>query len=255
MKEMLNRVPEVTIWFWLIKVLSTTVGETAADFLSITLGLGLTITTYIMAGLLIISLFNQFRLKRYVPSSYWTVVVLISIMGTLITDLLVDNYGMSLKFASMMFTIALVSIFVIWYAAEKTLSVHTIFTLKRETFYWLAILFTFSLGTAASDLAAESLGLGFFYSLLAFAGLIALIATAYYGLNMNSILAFWLAYILTRPLGASAGDLLSQPIADNGLGFGTVGTSAIFLTVISSLVIYLGFQQKKQLHPVESKEQ
>ena len=154
---MLNKVPEITIYFWVIKVLCTTVGETAADFLSANLGLGLTNTTFIMGGLLLITLFFQFRFRKYVPGIYWLAVVLLSIVGTQITDNLVDNFGVTLVTTTTIFTIVLAAIFVAWYASEKTLSIHTIYTTRRETFYWLAILFTFALGTAAGDLIAERL--------------------------------------------------------------------------------------------------
>jgi uncharacterized membrane-anchored protein len=252
MNKVLNRVPEVTLFFWLIKIMATTVGETAADFLSATLNLGLGITSYIMGGLLIVALLIQFRLKRYVPASYWLVVVLVSIVGTLITDRLVDEAGVSLVTTTIVFGIALAGTFAFWYASEKTLSIHSIFTAKRELFYWAAILFTFALGTAAGDLFAEGMHLGYAPSALLFGAAIAVITFAHYVFKLNAVLAFWLAYILTRPLGASMGDLLSQPVTNGGIGLGTVGTSAIFLMVIVSLVSYICLQQKRQLLPVST---
>ncbi len=241
---MLNRVPEVTIYFWLIKVLSTTVGETAADFLSGTMGLGLASTSYVMSGILLIVLLNQFRLKRYVPASFWLVVVLLSIVGTLITDRLIDDFGVSLVVTNIVFSIALVAVFAIWYAKEKTLAMHSINTAKRELFYWIAVLFTFALGTATGDLLAETLKLGYGQAALVFGVAIAIVTIGYYYFKLNAILSFWLAYILTRPLGASIGDLLSQPRENGGLGFGTTGTSMLFLCIILSLIIYLSFKQK-----------
>jgi uncharacterized membrane-anchored protein len=238
-RQMLTKVPQVTIFFWIIKVLSTTVGETAADFLNTNLNLGLTNTSLVMSGLLVITLFFQFRARKYVPGIYWLAVVLISIVGTLISDNLTDNFGVPLETTTIIFTIALLVTFAAWYASEKTLSIHSIYTTKREAFYWLAILFTFALGTAAGDLTAEALNVGYLNSLLMFAALIGVVAIAYYGFKMNAVLAFWIAYILTRPLGASFGDYLSQPHDEGGLGLGTVGTSAIFLVTILSLVIYL----------------
>jgi len=247
MNKSLNRVPEVIIFFWIIKVLATTVGETAADFLNVNLNLGLTNTSYIMAGLLIVALLVQFLfIKRYVPASYWTAVVLMSIVGTLITDNLVDNMGVSLETTTIIFSVALIIVFSAWYASEKTLSVHTVYTAKRELFYWSAILFTFALGTASGDLMAEGLGLGYGTSALIFLGIIGLIAFAHFYLKLDAILSFWLAYVLTRPLGASIGDLLSQAPADGGWGLGTVGTSALFLTAILVLVIYLTLTKKDQ---------
>jgi uncharacterized membrane-anchored protein len=241
---MLNKVPEVTLYFWVIKILCTTVGETAADYLNTNLNFGLTNTTYVMGALLLIVLFFQFRADKYVPGIYWLAVVLISVVGTLITDNLTDHFGVALETTTIIFAIALAIVFAAWYASERTLSIHTIFTTRREAFYWLAILFTFALGTAAGDLAAERLSLGFFVSLLIFAGMIALVAVAHFGFGANAVLTFWIAYILTRPLGASIGDWLSQPTADGGLGIGTTGTSAIFLTAILVLVVFLSITRR-----------
>jgi uncharacterized membrane-anchored protein len=236
---MLNKVPEVTLYFWVIKVLCTTVGETAADNLNDNLQLGLTGTTYVMGALLLVALFFQFRSRLYVPGLYWLAVVLISVVGTLITDNLTDNFGVALETSTVVFGIALAATFAAWYAKEKTLSIHTIHTSRREAFYWLAILFTFALGTAAGDLAAERLNLGYWVSAVIFGALIAAVAIAHYRFKLNAVLAFWIAYILTRPLGASLGDFLSQPQDDRGLGLGTTGTSVLFLTAILTVVAYL----------------
>jgi len=236
---LLNKVPEVTLYFWIIKIMATTVGETAADFLNFNLGLGLSATSWIMGGLLVLALVLQVAQSRYVPWIYWLAVVLISIVGTLITDNLVDNLGVSLETTTIAFALLLAATFALWYLAERTLSIHTIFTRRRELFYWAAILFTFALGTAAGDLAAEGLGWGYLQAGLIFGGLIAAITAGYYLIGLNAVLAFWLAYILTRPLGASFGDLLSQPTGNGGLGLGTTGTSAVFLFVIVGLIAYL----------------
>ena len=244
-KKMLNRVPEVTLYFWIIKIMATTVGETGADFLAFTMNFGLAATSYIMSALLAVLLWNQFRLKRYVPISYWAVVVLVSIVGTLITDRLVDEMGVSLVTITIVFTLALLGVFAIWYDSEKTLAMHSIKTTKREVFYWIAILLTFALGTAAGDLLAERLSLGYGVSALLFGSVIAVDAIAYYRFNMNGVLTFWLAYVLTRPLGASIGDLLSQPVKNGGLGFGTVGTTIAFTTTIAILIVYLSIKQRK----------
>jgi uncharacterized membrane-anchored protein len=235
----LNRVPNVTVDFWLIKLMAVTMGETAADYLAVNLGLGLTVTSLIMSGILVVALILQFAQRRYVPWAYWLAVVLISVVGTLITDNLVDNFGVRLETTTIAFSIALAATFAVWYASERTLSIHTIFTTRREIFYWLAILFTFSLGTAAGDLVAETFDMGYLTTGLLFGGVIVLIAFAHYVFKLDGILAFWLAYILTRPLGASFGDLLSQPLEYGGLGFGTTVTSLIFLGCIAGLVLYM----------------
>jgi uncharacterized membrane-anchored protein len=239
-----NRVPKITVDFWLIKLMAVTVGETAADFLSENLGLGLSTTSWIMSAFLAAALVLQFAQRKYVPWVYWIAVVLISIVGTLITDNLVDNLGFSLDTTTLAFGIALIATFVVWYAKEKTLSIHTIFTARREAYYWLAILFTFALGTAAGDLLAESMGLGYLQAGLMYGVMIGVIAAAFFILKMNGILAFWLAYILTRPMGASFGDFLSQPVANSGLGFGTVITSCIFLGCIAGIVVYMTITRK-----------
>ncbi|MHB8920460.1 MAG: COG4705 family protein [Halothiobacillus sp.] len=234
-----SKVPEVTLFFWIIKIMATTVGETAADYLNRDLNFGLTVTSLVMAGLLAVVLVIQVRAERYTPWLYWLAVVLISVVGTLITDNMVDHFGISLQAAAIGFAIALSATFAAWFLSEKTLSIHSIYTRRRELFYWLAILFTFALGTAGGDLTAEGLHLGYWLSALMFAGIIAAMTAAYYFLNLNAVLAFWIAYILTRPLGASFGDYLSQPVANGGLGLGTTGTSVIFLGVILALVVYL----------------
>jgi uncharacterized membrane-anchored protein len=249
-RQMLNKVPEVTIWFWIIKIMATTVGETAADFLSDNLGLGLTGTTMIMSVALAAVLVFQFRARKYVPSLYWLAVVGISIVGTLITDNLVENFGVSLWTTTTLFAIALAITFSVWYRSEHTLSIHTINTTKREAFYWCAILFTFALGTAAGDLIAEKLDLGYWKSALLFGGCILLVVIAWHYFKLNPVLAFWMAYILTRPLGASIGDYLSQKRSDGGLGLGTTGTTILFLSTILGVVIYLTRTKKDQASAV-----
>jgi uncharacterized membrane-anchored protein len=250
-REALNKVPEVTLYFWLIKVLCTTVGETAADYLDTNLNMGLTNTTYVMSVLLVAALIAQFSARRYVPGVYWLVVVLISVVGTLVTDNLTDNLGVPLTTTTAVFSVVLAATFAIWYAVERTLSIHSIRTPRREAFYWLTILFTFALGTASGDLVAEKMNLGYWPSALIFGGIIAAITLAHYKLRLNAVLAFWLAYILTRPLGASLGDYLSQAKADGGLGLGTVGTSALFLTAILALVVYLTVTRRDQIDDLE----
>jgi uncharacterized membrane-anchored protein len=237
MKTMLNKVPAVTIIFWLIKTLATTVGETAADYLNTTLKFGLVATSGVMAVLLLIALAVQLWTRRYIPAVYWLVVVLISVVGTLISDNLVDNLGVSLAVSSTIFAAALAVVFGVWYAIERTLSVHTITTTKRELFYWAAILFTFSLGTSAGDLVGEKLGLGYAWSVVLFLSLIAVVYAAWRFLKIDAVLAFWAAYILTRPLGASTGDLLSQAPHDGGLGLGATWTSVVFLAAIVVMVV------------------
>lgn len=243
--DALNKVPAVTLAFWLIKIMATTVGETAADFLNSQFNLGLGGTSAIVGILLAASLVWQFRLRRYVPTAYWAAVVLLSVFGTLITDNLVDNLGVSLQTTTTVFSLALAATFAVWFAVERSLSIHTITTSRREGFYWAAILFTFALGTAAGDLLAEGLQLGYAPSALIYGGLIAAMALAYWVLKANAVVSFWGAYVLTRPLGASCGDWLSQPVDSGGLGLGTVYTSAVFLAVILALIGWMSWASRQ----------
>ncbi len=247
LSPMLNKVPEVTIYFWIIKILATTVGETGADLLSTRMNLGLTITSYAMSAVFIVALIVQLRARRYVPPIYWVTVVLISVVGTLISDNLVDGMGISLVTTSIAFGIILAAVFAAWYANEKTLSIHSIFTTRRELFYWAAILFTFAMGTSVGDLLAEKMDLGYGQATLVFAAMIGLVALLRFVLKMNAILAFWIAYILTRPLGASMGDLLAKPVIAGGLGWGTITTSLIFLAAILALVAYLTISRSDRI--------
>lgn len=235
-----NRVPAVNAEFWLIKLLAVTMGETAADYLAVNLGLGLTATTAIMVVALVGGMALQFAQKRYVPWAYWQAVVLVSVVGTLVADNLADTFHVPLELTTVLFTAILAASFATWYSMERTLSIHTVVTDRREGFYWTAILFTFALGTSAGDLFAERFEVGYPMTGLVFALVIAAIAAGYYALRMNAILAFWLAYIFTRPLGASLGDWLAQPTEYGGLGFGTTVTSLLFLGAIAAIVLHMG---------------
>ncbi len=252
-RELLNKVPEVTLWFWLIKVMATTVGETAADLLSVRLNMGLTVTSLIMTAVFIIALVVQVRARAYVPSFYWFTVVAISVVGTLISDNLVDGLGISLVTTSIAFAIILAIVFVAWYRSEGTLSIHSIFTTERELYYWAAILFTFAMGTSVGDLLTEKLNLGYGQAAIVFAAMIAAVAFLHYVAKMDAVLSFWIAYILTRPLGASMGDLFAKPVIAGGFGLGTVTTSLIFLGAILLLVVYLTVSKADRLDPAPTR--
>lgn len=242
---MLQKVPEATALFWVVKILSTTVGETGADFLAGDLGLGLTGVTWVVAGVLVGTLGVQFAVRRYIPAVYWLNVVLISVAGTLFSDNLVDHLGVPLPVSTAVFAVALAAVFTAWYLTERTLSIHSIVTRRREGFYWAAILFAFALGTSGGDWFAEGIGLGYLASAGIFAALIGVTAVAYFAFGLNAVTGFWVAYVLTRPFGASLGDLLSQAKGDGGLGFGTTGTSDVFLAVIALGVIVFTVQQRR----------
>jgi len=189
-------------------------------------------------------LFMQFsKYKRYVPINYWSIVVLMSIVGTLVTDILVDDVGISLEMLTIMFTIAMLLGFYIWHQSEHTLSIHSIDTPKREAYYWLIILLAFALGTGAGDLISEGISMGYSSALILFSGLISLIVIAFYVFKMNGILAFWLAFILTRPLGATLGDFLTKPAEEGGIGIDMLLVNITFFVAIAALVAYLSKQQ------------
>ncbi len=241
---MLNKVPQVTLLFWIVKICSTTVGETGADFLNDTLGFGLTGTTLVAAAVLAVGLVAQFAVRRYIPAIYWTNVVVISVVGTLFSDNLVDGWGVPLAMSTLIFAVGLAIAFTAWYRSEHTLSIHTIVTRRREAFYWVAILFAFALGTSAGDWFAEGMGLGYLPSAAVFAGAIGLVAVARFGFKASEVLTFWIAYVLTRPLGASLGDLFTQTRKDGGLGFGTAVVSDAFLLIIVGGIIVFTLQQR-----------
>ncbi len=253
-RRMLNKVPEVTVFFWVIKILCTTVGESFADYVNETLGFGLTNTTVLFTAALVAVLVAQFRLDRYVPGVYWLAVVLISVVGTLATDTLTDSRGVPLAVSSVIFAVALAAVFAIWYARERTLSIHTITTTPREGFYWLAVLVTFALGTAVGDWTLELTGWTPGAAVLLPAGLL-LAVLATWRLGAGPVLSFWLAYILTRPLGANIGDFLGFARDEGGLGLGTLWTSVIFLVAILSTVVYLTRTRRDQTEQVRNSAQ
>ena len=249
---MLNKVPEVTVYFWIIKILCTTVGESFADYINETLGFGLTNTTLVFSLALVVALVVQFRVDRYIPGVYWLAVVLISVVGTLLTDNMTDGHDVPLWISSTGFAILLAVVFGTWYARERTLSIHTIVTTPRESFYWLTVLVTFALGTAVGDWTLDLTGWSAGVSVLLPLGLILAVLSSW-KLGAGPVLSFWLAYILTRPLGANIGDYLASPSSDGGLGLGTFGTSVLFLGTILAVVIYMTMTNKDRTelsHPV-----
>jgi uncharacterized membrane-anchored protein len=248
---MLNKVPEVTVYFWVIKILCTTVGESFADYINETLGFGLFNTTVVFSAALVAVLIAQFRVRRYVPGIYWLAVVLISVVGTLLTDNLTDGQGVPLWISTTTFSVVLAVVFGIWYARERTLSIHTIVTTPRESFYWLAVLVTFALGTATGDWTLDLTGWSAGASVLLPLSLILAVLVAW-RVGAGPVLSFWLAYILTRPLGANIGDYLASSRADDGLGLGTFGTSLLFLGTILVVVIYLTVTDKDRTESVHA---
>lgn len=244
--ELINRVASLGFLFWVVKIFSTTVGETAADYVSDNLGLGLTKTTVLMGIITIgVALWN-FQLKKYFPPAYWLLIVMMSIEGTLITDLLVDKLNVSLLILDFVFTIAMILLFYFWYKKEHTLSIHSINNDGREIFYWLIVLTTFALGTGVGDTVSEHLNFGYLHSLILFGSIFILSGILYYFKIINGGLAFWIAFIVTRPIGASLGDLFIQQPKDGGFGIPIAIINIIFFIVIIASVTYLTVDSVKK---------
>jgi len=233
-----SKVPEVTVWFWLIKILCTTVGESLADWVNMRLGVGLGPTAGIFTVVLAVVLVVQVWLPRYVPVVYWLTVVALSVTGTLYTDILTDKFAVPLDVSTLAFAVTLMVVFGVWFVKERTLSIHSITTTPRELFYWLAVLVTFALGTAVGDWTLTLTGWGPGVSVLLPVALIGVVVVGW-RFGLDAVLSFWLAYILTRPLGANLGDWLAAPRTEYGLGLGYGVTSAIFLVAIAAAVLYL----------------
>lgn len=243
----INRVASLGLLFWLIKILSTTVGETAADYVSVDLKLGLIWTTILMGAITIGAVIWNFKQKKYFPPSYWFLIVMMSIEGTLITDILVDQFGVSLLILDVLFTIAMIVLFVTWNKKEHTLSIHDINNDTREKFYWIIVLTTFALGTGVGDTVSEYLNFGYLNSLILFGSIFILAGVLYYIKVINNVLAFWLAFIVTRPIGASLGDLFIQAPKDGGLGLSIGFINILFFVVIIGAVVYLTFNYKNNV--------
>lgn len=243
--HMLNKVPEVTLVFWITKILTTGMGEVFSDYLC--RQIDPIIAVLLCAFGLIAALALQLLAKRYVTWIYWFNVVMVSVFGTMAADVLHVGLGIPYIVSTLFFAIALIVIFIVWYACEKTLSVHSIATFRRELFYWAAVLTTFALGTAAGDMTATSLNLGYFSSGILFTFLIAIPAVAYKLFHINEITSFWFAYILTRPLGASFADWMGVSQDRGGLGFGTGYVSLVLALLIVGLVSYLTVTHEKTI--------
>lgn len=237
-----SKVPEITVIFWITKVLTTGMGETFSDFLAHQFD---PMIAVILAGIcLLASLALQFIVRRYIPWIYWLCVILVSIFGTMAADVLHVGLGIPYLYSTSFFVVLLAIIFITWYVNEKTLSIHSIHTPLREAFYWATVLTTFALGTAAGDMTAVTMHLGYFSSGILFAILITIPAIAYWLFGLNEIFAFWFAYIITRPLGASFADWMGVPGTRGGLGVGTGLVSLILTMIIFVLVAYLSIRQK-----------
>jgi uncharacterized membrane-anchored protein len=237
-----SKVPEVTVAFWITKVLTTGMGEVFSDLLA--KGLGPVVAVGLGALAFAGGLALQFAVRRYVAWVYWLVVVLVSVFGTMAADVLHVGLGIPYPVSTVFFVVALAAIFTVWYRTERTLSIHSIYTPRREIFYWLTVVTTFALGTATGDLTASTLGLGYLASTILFAVVIAVPALAFWRLRLNAIAAFWFAYIITRPLGASFADWMAQPHSRGGLDWGLGPVTLGWTIAILAFVAYLATSRK-----------
>lgn len=235
--SVLRKVPQVTIYFWIVKVLTTAMGEVTSDFLVHQLN---PIIAVVLGGIgLAVALILQFWVRKYVAWIYWLAALMVAVFGTMVADVLHIVFGVPYLASALFLAVCLAVIFATWYKVERTLSIHSINTPRREFFYWATVITTFALGTAVGDMTAITFNLGYFSSGIMFAVLIAIPALAYLLFNLNAIFSFWLAYILTRPLGASFADWVGKPQSFSGLGIGTGWVSLVLGILIAALVGYL----------------
>lgn len=241
-EEALLRVPEITSLFWIIKGLSTALGESTSDYL--VHGIGPAPAVLLGFAAFIAAMVIQFTRHRYVAWSYWLAVVMVGVFGTMAADVLHAGLDVPYSVSTAVFAMVLIVVFVVWRRVEGTLSIHSIDTGRREFFYWSAVVATFALGTAVGDLAAISFKLGYALSSLLFAGAIVLPAVGYARFGLNPMFAFWFAYVATRPLGASIADWLGKPNTDGGVGFGSGPVSLVLVSVIIALIMYLSVSRR-----------
>ncbi|QGR88334.1 hypothetical protein FOC34_24540 [Burkholderia multivorans] len=242
----MKKLPEITLAFWIMKICATTLGETGGDLLSMTLNVGYAMSSILLFGFFLVTLGAQLRTTRYRPAIYWAVIVATSTAGTTMSDFMDRTLGLGYAVGASILVAILLSIFAIWRLSGESLSVDRIRTRKVEMLYWIAILFSNTLGTALGDFLEDSSGLGFGGGALLIGGLIAAIVVAHYFTRISGVLLFWAAFVLTRPFGATVGDLLTKPIAKGGLALGTVGSSAVLLGVLVAMVAYAMLAQQRQ---------
>ena len=234
----MKKIPEVTLLFWVMKVCATTLGETAGDLLAQTLKVGYAVSSLVLIGFFLATLAGQLAARRYIPALYWAVILATSTAGTTISDYMDRSLGLGYAKGALLLVTALAAVLGLWRLTEKSLSVSDIHTRRGELFYWTAILISNTLGTALGDFLADDSGLGFGGGALLIGGLLAVVVLAHYFTRISSVLLFWVAFVLTRPFGATFGDLLTKPPEKHGLGFGTTGSSLILFVLLAGLVVY-----------------
>lgn len=233
-----NKVATVTLAFWIMKICATTVGETGGDLLSMTMNVGYAVSSIILIGFFLVALIAQLKAKTFHPWLYWSVILATSTAGTTISDFMDRTLGLGYATGSAILVSLLVAVLAVWRATMGSISVDHISDPKVETFYWSAILVSNTLGTAVGDFLADSSGLGFLQSNLLITGALVAIALAYYFTSISRTVLFWAAFVLTRPFGATMGDLLTKNPDKGGLGFGTIGSSAVLLVILAALIVW-----------------
>lgn len=233
----MNKLPQLTLAFWVMKICATTLGETAGDLLSMTLNVGYAVSSLILISLFLVSLVGQLRARSFHPAMYWTVILTTSTAGTTMSDFMDRTLGLGYASGSAILIVLLLGVLAVWRVSEKSLAVDRIDSRRGELFYWAAILVSNTLGTALGDYLADDSGLGFAGGALLIGTLIAVVAVAYYFTRISRVLLFWLAFVLTRPFGATLGDVLTKAHDKGGLDFGTIGSSTILATVLLVLVV------------------
>jgi uncharacterized membrane-anchored protein len=236
------RVPEITVYFWVIKALSTAMGEATSDYSVHAIDPVIAVCLGFLGFVVALSL--QFWVRRYIAWTYWLAVVGVGVFGTMAADVLHVRFGVPYAVSSVLYGVVLAAVFISWQRTEKTLSFHTIDTPRREAFYWAAVVATFAMGTALGDLTATTFGLGYFASGLLFAAVIAIPAVGYWRFGWNAIFSFWFAYVATRPLGASFADWVGKPTSVSGLGWGDGRASLVLTAVIACLVAFLAITHR-----------
>jgi len=247
--QVLTKVPKLTVYFWIIKIITTALGEATSDYLVNT------ISPYIAVGLgliLLVIMFTwQLTIKKYTPAIYWLTALAVSIAGTMGADVVHVGFGIPYAISTAFYMLALAAAFTFWYRSEKTLSIHSIYTKKRESFYWLVVLLTFALGTAAGDLIAFTLNLGFLLSGILFTTIFAVPCLLYWKFKLNPIVTFWFAYIFTRPVGASFADWFGKPVSIGGLGYGDIAVCAFLITLFVIFVTYVSITRTDRFSKLE----
>jgi uncharacterized membrane-anchored protein len=246
----MNKLPQITMVFWIMKIAATTLGETAGDLLAQTMQVGYLVSSMILVGLFLASLMTQLAVKTFHPVLYWTVILSTSTAGTTMSDFMNRTAGLGYATGALVLITALATVFLIWKTSGHSFTVQDIRTSNGEMLYWTAILFSNTLGTSLGDFLADDAGLGFGATAVVISGVLLLVVMAVITTRVSRTLLFWIAFVLTRPLGASAGDFVSKPVASGGMGYGTIGASLLLGSILVALIGYTSWQQR-QTRPIE----